>query len=427
MPWATLSLAAVISAIYAAKVHIPPFTFEFVAHAVVIKEIMAERPERLFTAALVHSSNSHAYGNLIGLLLAGWIIEASLGRAILLNVALWGGAFGMGGAALAMGQLETAAGASAMVFALAGAFLTWRALSPTSFGSVARNPFLWTFSLLYAALALASNEWAQGLAHFFGFAYGVGWGLVRERFPEPWRRRFAALAILLYAAAIVSVGGRALRQDPSETTKIVKLFLEARQPPASINEIGWYWATQADAPRDLLELARERMKGLVEEKDEPAWADTLATLHYRLGDLDPAIELERRLVLKDPPVPNLHLFTSQLARFEHARLVEIGAPSLVQPPLRLRRAGEGWRLESAVEPPWIAPPRRALLLHAGRPAGYLEVDVNERALPVLVPAPTTGDPASEEEVAVVPLATLPEAAARPTRLWWMDPEIAALP
>jgi membrane associated rhomboid family serine protease len=428
IPWATLSLAVAISAIHATKVHSLPFTFEFVARAVLIKDIIAEQPERLFTSALVHSSNGHVYANVVGLLLAGWIIEGCLGRAVLLNVALWGGAFGMGGGALAMGKLDTAAGASAMLFALAGAFLTWRALSPASFGSLARHPLVWAFFLLYAAAALASNDQAQGQAHFFGFAYGVGWGLVRERFPVRWRRRFAALAILLYAAATALVAGRALRQDPSETTEAVQLLLDRRQPPAGINDISWYWTTQVDAPQAVLERARERMTELVEEKDEPVFVDTLATLHFRLGDLDQAIELERRLLLRAPPVPNLHLFTSQLARFEHARLVAIGAPSLAQPPLRLRRAGEGWRLESAALPPVAVPPRRALILNDGRPAGYLEVDVSEHALPVLVAAaPTAGDPASEAEVAVVPLATLPDAAARPTRLWWMDPEIAALP
>ncbi len=144
-----------------------------------------------------------------------------------------------------MGEFEATAGSSAMVFVRAGAFLAWRALSPTWFGSPSRNPLLWAFFLLYAAAALATNEDAQGQAHFFGFAYGVGWGLARECVPVCWRRRFAPLAIGRYVTSGAVTTFRAVRQEPVETTGAMRPLMDGRAP-SGIRE------------RDLLGLGNPR-------------------------------------------------------------------------------------------------------------------------------------------------------------------------
>jgi membrane associated rhomboid family serine protease len=428
LPWATLLLAVLVIAVHAASSHSFAFSLHFVSRSAAVPELAWSEPARLFTASFVHQSWSHVTWNLAWLLSAGALIEVALGQAMFLNVVLWSGAFGLLYQLCSLGEAsQMIGGSSCMTYGLMGAFLTWRALTPGLFGRYARNPLVFGFFLVLTAAGFASSRSDPNLGHLGGFVGGVGFGLLGLRIPSRWGTRLAALAACLYLASVATVVLRVLRGDPAEVTASMNVLYRSERSAPTLNAASWYWAGRSDGPRAVLEMARESMIEVVEKTPNPGYADTLATLHFRLGDLDQAIELERRLLLRDPPVPNLHLFTSQLARFEHARLVAIGAPSLAQPPLRLRRAGEGWRLESAALPPVAVPPRRALVLHDGRPAGYLEVDVSEHALPVHVPTPTEGSAASEDALAVIPLATLPDSAARPTRLWWMDPEIAALP
>jgi membrane associated rhomboid family serine protease len=437
-PRTTLLLAIVLAGIAAAvQLHFGA-NVEFGGRSGAIRGLLWTEPERLFGAALMHFELSHLAWNLAGIVLAGALLESALGGAVVLNVALWGGATAMVAGLPWLEPKHTAVGASGMVYALFGAFLSWRALHPEAFGRCQRGAIPWAVVLLWTTAGLTSNETMPARAHFAGFAYGVAWGVLGPRVPRRWRRGFAALAVALCLVSEATLAWRALRREPAETARAMRVVLDGPLPAENVNNVSWYWAAQADAPRAVLELARDRMARLVAEEGGSLAAkdglllaaaeDTLATLYYRLGEIDEAIELERRLVLRDPALPSLHVFTSQLARFEHARLTSIASPSLSEPPLRLRRAGgEAWRLEMAVEPT-VAVPRRALVLYAGRPAGYLEVDASERTLPIEVPAPAEGAPASEgAPLGVVPLQTLPNGAQRPTRLWWVDPEIAALP
>jgi membrane associated rhomboid family serine protease len=320
----------VIAAIHAVGQHHEGFSVEFAGRSLVVPDLRWSEPQRMVAANFFHSSNLHLANNLSGLLLTGWLIESALGRAVILNVALWGGMCGMYNG-LRLNQdhgLATGLGASAMVYALGGAFLTWRALMPALFGPLGRNSLLWVVLLLYAAFALAGDEPALTPFHLGGFVYGVASGLLGLRLSPPWRRRFAVLALGLCVASAAVIGMRALRQEPFETTEAMRVLLDGPHPGDYVNRISWYWATQPDAPRALLGIARERMEGVVAEKASLDYQDTLATLHYRLGDLGRAVELERAALESELPPEKIPFLVSQLARFEYAWLSHEDAASL---------------------------------------------------------------------------------------------------
>jgi hypothetical protein len=190
-----------------------------------------------------------------------------------------------------------------------------------------------------------------------------------------------------------------------------------------MNRLSWYWATQPDAPRALLGIARERMEGVVAEKASLDYQDTLATLYYRLGDLGRAVELERAALEGELPPEKIPFLVSQLARFEYAWLSHEDAASLERTPLRLRRIGDGvWQLE-----PLAALPRRALVLSGERLVGYLELAAETSGELLRMPAPREAAGPASADLAVMPLPAGAGAAARPTRLFWMDPEVLRLP
>ena len=427
VPWLTLLLAAVIAAIFAASEASIGFAVHFVARSMAVKGLTASEPERLFASALIHSSPSHLYWNLAGLLLAGGLVESALGRAVFLNVALWGGVCGTLAGLRALRPTETAGGASGMMFALAGAFLTWRALRPDAFGSYQRNPILWVLLLLWTTASLATHNVVVGQLHFGGFAYGVGWGLLGPRFPQRWRRFFAALAVGLLLASVAALVVRALQREPEEVTRAMRVLYVGPQPASDLNSLSWYWATQADAPRAVLEMARDGMKAVVQKSKKSAYQDTLATLYYRLGELEQAAETERALLETEPRAEKHSFYLSQLARFEYARLPPDDARSRSAAPLRLRRAEAGsFRLEPATDPPLPAP-QRALVLSRGRLVGYLERAAGPLAQAERVPVPVAGEGPGDETFDVVPLAADGDDSLRPTRLWWLDPAVLRLP
>ena len=103
-------------------------------------------------------------------------------------------------------------------------------------------------------------------------------------------------------------------------------------PPFFANNAAWIVAIDQQATRDELQRARQGMawaEALVDTPldgsrtdNEPLSAnlDTLATLHFRLGDLDRAIQIQRRALAMAPD----SVLASQLSRFEATRLERQG-------------------------------------------------------------------------------------------------------
>ena len=68
----------------------------------------------------------------------------------------------------------------------------------------------------------------------------------------------------------------------------------------SLNAIAWSIAT-GDEPRDLeLALRAAVQANKLTEEENGAIIDTLARVHYELGELDTAIELQRKAVTQSP-------------------------------------------------------------------------------------------------------------------------------
>src|SRR5439155_22048622 len=120
-------------------------------------------------------------------------------------------------------------------------------------------------------------------------------------FDAPWRRRLwppAAAAVLVTVGGLAVAVAHARVARPSEELRIVESFAHSRAASVdALNQIAWTFATDPKAGPAELRVARGAAVRAVER--DPASAevlDTLATVDYRLGELDRAIAEERRLV-----------------------------------------------------------------------------------------------------------------------------------
>jgi len=86
-----------------------------------------------------------------------------------------------------------------------------------------------------------------------------------------------------------------------ELTQLQAEIVESQWENAmSLNAIAWSIAT-GDEPRDLeLALRAAVQANKLTEEENGAFIDTLARVHYELGDLDTAIELQKKAVTLSP-------------------------------------------------------------------------------------------------------------------------------
>jgi hypothetical protein len=162
------------------------------------------------------------------------------------------------------------------------------------------------------------DHWAHAGGALGGALLGVlsAW---QQAEPSPGLRASAAVF-----AAVYGVAGTAgwAEYRLTETSAVVREW-------TAFNEHAWRVATDPAASRHELERHRDRMQELLlrARGERPSlltlladlrvtFADTLATLHHRLGEHATAIEIERELA-RDDEDP---FFVSQLARFEWAAL-----------------------------------------------------------------------------------------------------------
>ena len=162
-------------------------------------------------------------------------------------------------------------------------------------------------------------------AHAGGFVAGaVATAVICAR-RDTLRRREAA-GVRLVAALVIAVFVLALGQavvhatsasSETDQLQIEESVVSNRTTDAYVlNVIAWQYATSKSPSAAELDLAlRAATSAAALEPEQPELIDTLATVQYRRGELDRAIELERQALAKR----NDLLTTSQVARFLDAR------------------------------------------------------------------------------------------------------------
>src|SRR5262249_13155841 len=136
----------------------------------------------------------------------------------------------------------------------------------------------------------------------------------------------ALALVMLAASARTPVPGKAAPQTPLDA-ELVACARGIRDPglanalgsghlPISLNSLAWSLAIEPNTPPSCLLKAVEAVDAALKQApDRPAFLDTKATLWFRGGHIDEAIDLERAAadLSKDP------FLYSQLDRFLRAR------------------------------------------------------------------------------------------------------------
>ncbi len=298
---------------------------------------------RLVTANLLHGSFLHYALNTIAVLSVGSLIEALIGspRAALVYVAsALGGAIAstvISGAALSVGASTTVFG---LVGALAVLGVKYRRELPVRI----RQPLWWWALILGVNGAL--SIWVPRI-DVAGHAGGLVAGLVvtillygakpslHSSPPAGSATRVLAVAAVAMCAVALGQGiyyAATLTEEEEFEAIVLALgdegaeLVALRDATLTNNEV-WETAIAPDATEESLREARDRLAQAMEGiPSVPAFRDTIATLHYRLGEFDAAVA-EQRLAIASGD-QQAAIYYSQLARFLAARYAQSG-PLLV--------------------------------------------------------------------------------------------------
>jgi len=377
-PWATQTLLVLILVAYAVTLAqgVLGSAIEYIRYGANAQVLIAQgQVWRLIASSFLHAASPlHVGLNAVGLWSMGVMAERLFGRSTFLAI-YFGSAIGgaLGSAAMQTGGFSV--GASTALFGLFGALLyaqlvrfrgkvpvRYRVSDSAWFTMIALNMSL---TILFPMI-----DWA---AHVVGAVTGVLIAVLlisdEERLPIAHPSRIARISgVLLTLAAVVSVGF-AVRNivlwDPMGDTAVLKsLVLWDRAPPVLLNDLAFTIATQPSPPPEHLELADRAARRAVDADPSPMVVDTQATVAFRRGDLERAIELEaevvndpesEKLVRPGKKVNEVPFLATQLLRFIVARQARSGtlvgkdAPSGLS--VRVENSRLAIRTETRIEKP----------------------------------------------------------------------------
>ena len=409
---------------------------------------------RLITGNLLHADLVHLFFNGLALVSLGRPLEPLLGTRrflFLFLVACCGGALF---SALFTGAL-IAVGASTGIVGLfgAGAAAGWRAVErwdPPARGRYLVKQLLWTLFLLGLPALIVPN--ADHFGHIGGLLAGVAVTLLLvpsiERLgphappPERWIAAGAAVLTVLFLGAGVLRAVEFARKGMTPT--VTALLEHGELPPELVNDFAWTIAIDPAASAEELDQARVAMawawSGKPGETDDAglseAARDTLATLLYRLGELDSAIELEHGVLTTSEDEERIGFYASQLARFEWARRQTAGSRGearVLHPP----EAGCGPPTDLAVGersaavvldlPSGSDVDVHVVFVREDEPSAFLEAYLDEIGPDGAVVGLDPWRPACGDRAVVTSVGILPSGAEGGPRIWKMDPQVAAFP
>lgn len=349
LTWAMLGLLVVVFALLRAAGW--DVYFEHMVRAGANSGLLVAYGEwfRLVTANLLHFSPEHLVLNGVLLVGLGYMLERLAGGDRFAILVIGSGIAGAGSSAL-LAEAPLSVGFSTSVFGLVGALAYLNLFRRAELPAGLWIPAAWGIGL---AAAEVVSEWLLPAidrgAHIGGLMAGwvAAWLMFRgrelsARGPVGVRRACAVFAGVVVVAAIGAGIRNAYLPDPESALRVADEILQDPTPnPFGENEVAWLVASTPDVSRARLERARDAMEQVSKALpgSDPI-RDTLATLHYRLGDFDLAIAEEIRAYGQS----RSRFMASQLARFEVARLEQNGPYRVASDDLpvpRLRVEAEG--------------------------------------------------------------------------------------
>ncbi|MCB1057210.1 MAG: rhomboid family intramembrane serine protease, partial [Acidobacteria bacterium] len=278
---------------------------------------------RLFTANLLHAHPLHLGLNLWGLVLLGRLLEPLLGSWRWLTYFLLTCLAGATASAL-ITRPWASLGASTGIAGLLGVYTVLIWSRRDDFPTAPSKIFWIALPAAFLIPAIVFNVDHAG--HAGGLALGVALAALelhgQDLLELRHRRRLlmrilgASLAVLFVVFQVQAVA-YAVSTPAQDRLSIYHGLLEDPATPAVIvNFSSWYTAVAPAASRSQLETARSAMERAVKDLEVAELEDTLATLDYRLGRFDDAIE--RELPLTRSSSPRAPFYRSQLTRFELA-------------------------------------------------------------------------------------------------------------
>jgi membrane associated rhomboid family serine protease len=323
LPVLSVAFAALIALVYRATDFTPTFGMAFTLSNIPVLTLGSE-PYRALTAPFAHADLAHLAANLVPILLLGPVFERAVGWRRLLLVGLAGG---VASSAVhwfvAPYSSSPSIGASGACFAWVAFVLASRALRGAALPP--RMRLAAPMIVLLAWIWMAASEPGPSRAlHLAGVVAGVALApvLMREGAPgsEPSRAVVVAAIASIPLAFAWAAASAALRGERALTIAMQRAAVEERDLLV-LNDMAWRIATDRDASSERLALALRAAARAVElDPSRGDVADTLATLLYRCGEYDRAIEAARAALVLDP-----HPFVrEQLARFELARARRTG-------------------------------------------------------------------------------------------------------
>jgi membrane associated rhomboid family serine protease len=302
---------------------------------------------RLVTANLLHAGFLHIYCNAFFGYIVGALVERQLGTRrfaiLLLFTGIASHAVSAGWSLYAQNGHLFSVGISGALFGMLGAQAVlnkrFGAQLPGGYRFTARTWWS-TLILNFVVIPVAVPE-VDVACHIGGFISGMlaGWVLCRGQTdiaePPPFGAGlnavlafFCALWIGAVAQDLANIFNPDVRD--ADRAALTRGIISANKPDAALdNVIAWGLATKVKPSADDLSaamtLATRAVTNSGAKNGKPAreFIDTLATVHYRLGNLDDAVMLEEPLFVYSP------LYGSQLARFLNAYVHEHGGPRFI--------------------------------------------------------------------------------------------------
>lgn len=404
---------------------------------------------RLATANFLHGNFVHLFVNLVSLLFLGLLTECVVGTRRLLFFFLLS-ALGGAAASTLVDRQVLSVGGSGGIFGLIGvlAVLHWRYHRELPAG--VRQPKRWWWLVVCANTLL---PWFIPQIDFAAHAGGLAIGglaalLLYQGIPRTDILRAPSRSVtvgavtlcLLFAAASASIYLRPPSDFERDRIRVVREFAEREHEPAVLNHVARGLAKDPSVSVEALETARVLAKRAVElEPGDRRLLDTLATTQFRLGSLDEAIAIERRVVEQDPSV----FQASQLARFLVARQqdgppVLIGEVGATDVQIRLHDAGESRARAIVVDLSGEISKEIVVIAHVshrGQPLGLFGCTIGPgagRSIHMTDPNDATMSflpPDVQFQVALIDT-TGSGSVVEGTHRWWfrtLDPDVAELP
>ena len=336
IPYASVALVLACVAVYLVQVVFGLFDEVSLAVAGANSSVMLANGQlyRVVTGGFLHAGVLHLVLNMCGLLALGYLVEGVLGQGRLLVIYC---------ASIICGSLLTSVsgtllsvGASSGVFGLLGAYavlcMHYATVLPSGY---AMRRCWWVYALLINIALPILLPRVDVWAHVGGFLMGAAlcWLFVRGRdvaeLVQPETRAWKIVGLVPSVIIVVSGAlavAAALSPESRAATRyaVVEAYTVSEDVSAwGLNDLAWGIAIDRAARRVDLILAESAVRRSLALKDDVNTKDTLATLRFRLGAVEEAIEIEAGLFSEDNPDYLNSFFAEQFVRFARAAQLRV--------------------------------------------------------------------------------------------------------